>query len=939
MSSGPSGWFRCILAAFLLLAVGAAPSMAQDTGAIAGVVVDAANGETLPGANVSIKGTTTGTSTDLKGRYRITGLEPGSYDVLFSFVGFTQKTVTGVEVEAGETVKVDVSLKEQTAELEEVVVTAEAARDSEAGLLKRRAKAAALSNAISAELISRAGAGDVADAMSKVTGASIVEGKYVNVRGLQGRYVDVQLNGTTLPTADPEGNSVPLDIFPSSLIDNVVTAKTFTPDQPGTFTGGAVNIATKSFPDDFFLNASLSSSFNTEVGLGGDFLSAPDGLDEVPSAADQDNIPPQPTSVPERRTALNELTRAFATGVSPASEDVLANRGAEVALGNQFAVLGDRPLGVIASLTYDESFSGYEGGTTTRYSQVGLDAEELQREADYTTQRGVEETLLGGLVGLSFQPTSRNEISLRFLYNRDEERIARFETGSLPRDNVTGNRGVQTRVSRLIERTVQSAEIDGSHQLGSGRSGVRVNWKAAYSEVARDEPDNRFFPNETRSDNGEVVAYSFNKGGLGVPTRYFRDLTEDSWSGKTSIEIPVGASRFEVGGKFRTRTREFRERVFKHESPTGFGFSGDPNEYVNERAGILPDDSFGSFVTEVPSQGGNYDADQSTGAGYVMVDTPVPGLSSLKFIGGARLEYTDMSLNTVGGSAVEEEGSFSQFDVLPSANFVWSLRENMNVRLAYGRTIALPSFREFSPFQSFSFIGDFTVEGNADLTRTTVNNLDLRWEWFPRAGELVSASVYFKDFNDAIERTFDTQSVDQGIITFTNRDNATVYGLELEAQKRLDFIAPLLQYVQVGGNLTLTQSEIDRTQEVLDLISDFQEDPSETRQLQGQSPYIVNLSAGYDNPETGTSVNVFFNRFGDRIQTVSANGIDIYERGRSSLDLNASQELLQGVEVSLSVSNVLNTDEVVSQTFRDNEFINDERPLGRTVSVGISYRY
>jgi TonB-dependent receptor len=298
-----------------------------------------------------------------------------------------------------------------------------------------------------------------------------------------------------------------------------------------------------------------------------------------------------------------------------------------------------------------------------------------------------------------------------------------------------------------------------------------------------------------------------------------------------------------------------------------------------------------------------------------------------------------MSLSTVGGSAVEEEGSFSQFDVLPSANFVWSLRENMNVRLAYGRTIALPSFREFSPFQSFSFIGDFTVEGNANLTRTTVNNLDLRWEWFPRAGELVSASVYFKDFNDAIERTFDTQSVDQGIITFTNRDNATVYGLELEAQKRLDFIAPLLEYVQVGGNLTLTQSEIDRTQEVLDLISDFQEDPSETRQLQGQSPYIVNLSAGYDNPETGTSVNVFFNRFGDRIQTVSANGIDIYERGRSSLDLNASQELLQGVEVSLSVSNVLNTDEIVSQTFRGNEFINDERPLGRTVSVGISYRY
>jgi TonB-dependent receptor len=928
-----------MLAALFFLVAGVSSAAAQDTGAIAGVVVDAANGETLPGANVSIEGTTTGTSTDLKGRYRITGLEPGSYDVLFSFVGFTQKTVTGVEVEAGETVKVDVSLQEQTAELDEVIVEAAAARDSEAGLLKKRAKAAALSNAISAELISRAGAGDVASAMSKVTGASIVEGKYVNVRGLQGRYVDVQLNGTTLPNADPEGNSVALDIFPSSLIDNVVTAKTFTPDQPGTFTGGAVDITTKSFPDDFFVNASVSSSFNTEVGLGGDFLRAPSGLDDVPAVADNGGIPTQPTSDPEGRQALNELTRSFATGVTPRSDDVLANRGAEFAVGNQFSVLGDRPLGFVASLTYDESFSGYRGGTTTRYSQTGLDAERLQAEADYTTQRGVEETLLGGLVGLSFQPTPKNELSVRFLYNRDEERLARFEFGSLPRDNITDDRGVQTRVSRVIERVVQSAEVDGSHQLGSGRNGVQVNWKAAYSEVSRDEPDNRFFPNETRElDSGET-AYSFNKGGLGIPTRYFRDLTEDNWSGKASVEVPVGSARFEVGGKFRTRTREFRERVFKHEAPIGFGFSGNPDRYVDERAGLQQDDSFGSFVTEVPSQGGNYDADQSTGAGYLMLDTPVPGVSSLKFIGGARLEYTEMSLNTIGNTVVDEQGSFSQLDVLPSANLVWSLQESMNVRLAYGRTIALPSFREFSPFQSFSFIGDFTVEGNADLNRTTVNNLDLRWEWFPRPGELLSASIYYKDFNNAIERTFDTESVDQGIITFTNRDNATVYGIELEAQKRLGGLASWLEYFQVGGNLTLTQSEIDRTQEVIDLISQFRDDPSTTRQLQGQSPYIVNLSAGYNNPASGTSVNVFFNRFGDRIQTVSANGVDIFERGRSSLDVNASQQILQGVEVSLSVSNVLNTDEVVSQTFRGTEFINDERPLGRTVSVGISYRY
>jgi TonB-dependent Receptor Plug Domain. len=248
-------------------------------------------GESLPGANVRVEGTSTGTSTDLNGRYRLNGLAPGAYDLVFSFVGFQQKTVTGVEVSSGQTTPLDVALAEESAQLEEVVVEAQAARDSEAGLLKDRAKAAAVSDAISAETISQMGAGTVADAMSNVTGASVVDGKYVNVRGLQGRYVDVQLDNSTLPTPDPDGNSVPLDLFPSNLIDNIVTTKSFTPDEPATFTGGSIDVTTKSFPEEFFLNASFSTSFNSEVGIGGDILRPTGGLGAVPSAADDENVP------------------------------------------------------------------------------------------------------------------------------------------------------------------------------------------------------------------------------------------------------------------------------------------------------------------------------------------------------------------------------------------------------------------------------------------------------------------------------------------------------------------------------------------------------------------------------------------------------------------------------------------------------------------------
>jgi outer membrane receptor protein involved in Fe transport len=921
----------------LSLGVTAAPALAQDTstkpGTISGVVVDKKNGKSLPGANVSIKGTTTGTTTDLKGRYRLTGVEAGTYKILFSFVGFQDKTITGVTVKPGETTTLDVTMAEKTAQLDEVVVEAEAARDSEAGMLKDRAKAASVSNAISAEAMSRSGAGDAASAMGNVTGASVVEGKYVNVRGLQGRYVDVQLNGTTLPSADPSGNSVALDIFPSSLIDNIVTAKTFTPDKPGTFTGGAIDIRTKSFPDDFFLDASVSTSFNSEVGISGNILRPPSGLEEVPSIANT-NVPLSPSGDPERNQDLNNLSRAFATGVSPRSDDVLGNRSGEVAIGNQFSVLDDRSLGVIASLIYDESFSGYSGGTTARFSQ-GLESDQLDPEAQYTTQRGVEKTLWGGLAGVTFQPSKKHEVGLRVLYNRDEEKIARSESGVLPRDNISGDRRFQTRVSRVIDRTVLSSQLEGSHQIGDGKDGVQVEWKTAFSQVGRDEPDSRFFQNEFDPGGG---GYAISGPVTGLPTRYFRELTEQSWSGDASVEVPVGAVVLEAGGSFRTKTREFRERLFKHttETDSPVDFNGDPDAYVDEQAGILDNGDFGTYVEEVPSQGGNYNGDLNSGAGYAMADTPVPGVKDLKFVGGARLEYTDMSLNTLDNNT---QGSFSSVDVLPSANLIWSLRDDMNVRLAYGRTIALPSFREFSPFRSFNFIGDFIERGNPDLDRTRVDNFDLRWEWFPRAGEVLSASVFYKDFTDPIERTLVTESVDQSNITYKNRDDARVYGVELEVQKRLDQLASWLEHFQVGGNLTLTESRIDRTEDVLALLRRFEDDPSETRQLQGQSPYLVNINAGYENPDTGTSVNVFFNRFGDRLQTVTGSGADIYERARSTLDINVSQRLLKGVTASFSVKNILNSDEIVSQEFKDTEFINDERPLGRTFSVGVSYSY
>lgn len=929
------------LLGFLIAGVGAVPALAQ-TGTIAGVVVDSETGETLVGANVALKGTTTGTATDLEGRFRIKGIEPGRYDVVFSFIGFQTKTVTGVDVTAGQVATLEVSLAPETAELDEVIITAEAATNSEAGLLKKRQKAAGVSNAISAEAIGRAGAGNAADAMSKVTGASVIDGKYINVRGLQGRYVNTELNGSSLPSTDPDGNSVALDIFPSNLIENIVTTKTFTPDRAGNFTGGAIDIATKSLPDNFFVNASVSTSFNSEVGLGGEVLRPVGGLSDIPAIARNQQLPAslaQTFNNPDQAQLLNDVSRAFVAPVVPTLNEIMGNRSAELSFGNQFTVLGDRKLGLIASLSYDRSFSGFSGGTTARFEQTGLSSETLNPTARYTTQQGVEETLVGGLVGLAFQPSPKHELNARVLFNSDTEEEARFETGRLPRD-LTGDQIFQTRALRTTERTLLSGELRGTHQFGDGADGIRVEWTSSLSEAVRDEPDHRFFSNQFAVNNGGAdTSYAISKSIYLAPTRFFRDLSEQDASGSFSVEIPWGATTFKTGGNVKRKTRTFRERRFEHLSDQ-INFSGDPNAYIDESSGLVGEDDrgrsrFGTYVLDRTQASNNYDGTQDIWAGFLMAEVPVPGVDGLEFIGGVRVERTDMSVETFDG---QQSGEFDETDLLPSANLVWALQNNMNLRLAYGRTIARPSFREFAPFESFNFVGDYIELGNPDLTRTRIHNLDLRWEWFLRGSELLSVGSFYKSFEDPIERTIDpTAAGSDVVIEYLNKNSAQVYGLELEARKRLGVLAGWLEHVQIGANVTLIQSEVDRTEEELEAIRAFDENPSSTRSLQGQSPYIINLNAGYENPELGTSVNIFFNRFGDRLDTVTRNGLDLFEQARSTVDVTASQRIMNYFTVKASVKNLLNTDYVVSQSFGGTNFVNDRNPLGRTVSIGFTY--
>ncbi|MDX1529968.1 MAG: TonB-dependent receptor [Rhodothermales bacterium] len=933
-----------------------APSAFAQTGTLAGTVVDRETGETLIGVNVLIESLGTGAATGIDGDYRIAGLEPGAYDVRFSYLGYQTQVVTGVEVNAGETKRVDVALGTEALDLadgEEVVVEAEVLRDSEVGLLIERQKAAGVSDAISAETISRAGASTAADALQKVPGASVVGGKYLVVRGLSDRYLNTQLNGATLPSADPERQAAPLDLFPSGLLENIVTSKSFTPDQPGDFTGGAVNISTRSFPEQLTAQVSTSVGFNTAVEPGADYLryagggvsvfGEPEGSLALPSLVEGLG-PRQISEAPQDQRAA--ITNAFGSTFAPQVQDAPVNSSFSASLGNQTRLFG-RPFGFLLGTNWSRSVDGYAGGVN---SEIGGAAGNLSEDYRLETREGEEEVLLGGLANFNYRPTDRSELGLNLLFNKNATSTAIFQTGLFTDGTLQEADNVyEGRALFFTERALFSSQLRGKHALTEG--GVRAEWNAAYSRTTLDEPDYRIFQNEVDTNPSMGgTDYLIRSSAYDSPSRTYRDLEEDGLNGSLDLEVPLGRRAglpiaLKVGGAMDYRARTFRERTFLYPIRTTNQrllneFGGDPNLLIANAA------EAGLFIDDQTDLDAAYDGELQVYAGYGMVDLAL--VERLRFVGGVRYEYTDLSVSSPRGTFRADPDGEAGYTagglddaLLPAASLVYSLTDAMNLRAAYGKTLARPTFREVAPRGVFSLAERYTINGNPEIEQSSVHNADLRWEWFVRPGEILAASAFYKRFIDPIELTIVTTN---NQLRPDNLGEADLYGLEFEARRRLDFLPGPLANLQAGGNLSLVDAEIELTRaerEARGVCAPADEVcPTETRPLEGQSPFVLNLDLGYLDLERGTSVNLFFNAFGRRLYAVST-GItpDLYEESRATLDLTARQDIWGGLALKFSAKNLLGESYRLAYYDEDTaeDFLRREYDLGRSFSFGISY--
>lgn len=947
---------RKIILFFVLFFVISNLIFAQQTGTITGKVVDKSTGSELIGATVMIKDKSLGGLTKIDGTYRVQNVPVGEYTLSFNYVGYAKIEITGVKVNPGEVTKISVSMESEDVMTEEVVVTAKAVKTTGAALLKERQKADALSDAIGAEEISRGGAGDASDAIKKVTGATTVGGKHVYIRGLGERYSSTQLNGANLPSADPDKKSVHLDLFPAGIIENITTVKTATPDKPGDFTGGTVDIRTKSFPEKFTFGFSTSGSYNsfttgseiqTYNGSDTDWLGYDDGYREVPSILKEFEIPSlvEARNDNELSSLLRNQTRAFDLNFAPTTKNAPMNGGFSMNVGNQHELF-DNTFGYLATFSYNRKYTNYDNSQIAQHSQASSEATELLTEYRADMLHSNDEVSWGGMLNLAYNITNNNQISFNFMRSQNGESEAVYRDGYEAYYNVN----TETRILKYVERAISSYQLSAKHNFPV-LAGTKLEWQVSLNENTQYEPNFRTFETEYYIDeiNGADTVWKYDlftaDNANAYPSQYFRDLSEDLFSTKVDLEIPFKdifdiPLTFKTGALYNEKNRDFVESRFIYRedeavaSLVDYDEIRDPDIFMDMYADTITKykgkDYYGLYIEDRTQPAGSYTGDLEIFAGYGMIDWYV--LPNFRFVGGIRYETTKMSAQSADTS--KQSGQIDEQDLLPSVNLTYQLSNNMNLRLAYGRTIARPTFREIAPYNSFMPIEYYTYLGNDSLDRTLVDNFDLRWEWFTNPGEIVSVGGFYKSFENPIVLTIVNANFEHQP---WNVDKGFLYGAEIEYRKRLGFLGEFFEDFQFGANLTLVKSEIELTDFLFNLNKQLDSNATNARDFQGQSPYVVNLDLSYTNYDTGTDANFYFNVFGKRLSKIGFAAPDYYEFPRPELNFSASQKFLKNFKAKFSVKNILDSKVYNASTFRGKEYISYEYYLGRTFSFSLSY--
>ena len=921
---------------------------------ITGTVIDGDFNEPLPFANILIQETGTGVTSDFDGKYSFE-LPAGTYSIQFSFVGYETKIITEIQVGGDEYTITDVVLNSAAEGLEEVVITVEARRNTEASVLEIQRKSASLLDGISAQAFKKIGASNIAAAVKSVPGVSVQGGKYVYVRGLGDRYSKSILNGVDIPGLDPDRNTIQMDLFPTNMLSNVLVIKSARADLPADFTGGVIDIITKDFPSKEEFSVSVSTAYNPDMhfndnylsytGGSTDFLGFDDGSrkNRIANSFLGNTFDPRLNQSDSGLDLVNRISNQFDPQMAPQVANSGMNFGFGISYGNQFNFENGHAFGILGSLSYKSDQTVYEN-TQDNIFNFSPDKSKLAFEENRIQSGtiGGQNIIASGLFGLTYK-TNTSKFKLNGLHIQNGQ-------------TTSGSFRQLTRFSDFIdfnkfnleynERSISNGMLSGLHNFEG--SNLKLEWTLSGTLAKVHDKDVR---NTTFQDEEGIFSFQENT----EPKRIWRTLDENNLVSKLDFTKRLqflgsdAILKFGMFGSIKERDFSIAQYSvssnFTSESDWN-NYRGDPNQLFIPTNLIGPNNSEGTYInpqTSIRQDANIFNAKQQNFAGYLSNEFNFS--EKLKSIIGLRFEnyqvyYTGE--NSQLGQIYENENIINNSNLFPSINFIYSLNENRNLRVAYSLTTARPSFKEASIAEIYDPLSNLFFIGNINIRPTYIDNFDIRYEVFGENAQLFAFSAFYKNLTDPIEIGFVAASTSN--YKPLNLETANVFGLELELRKNLgSWFSSFTNW-----NLNLNGSYI---------ISDekFSEDELKLRQLglrdgqtlgtsrplQGQSPFLINAGIEYNNQEKGIQGGLFYNVQGKTLQVVGDGFYpDVYTMPFNSLNFNLIKQLKKNRTLTLKVANLLDDT-------RESQFIgfNDEseyfslRNIGRTFSLSYAVRF
>lgn len=865
---------------------------------IKGRVIDAKTAEPLIGATVMVDGTQRAAATDIDGFFSISGLDGNAgYALTIRYISY--KTVTLSDVKAGnEPQELNIAMVPDDKTLGEVTVTGVARRNTEAEAVQMARNSQLVVSNVSAQEITKTQDSNAGEVIRRVPGVSLIDDKFVMVRGLSQRYNNVWVNGGAVPSSEADSRAFSFDVIPSAQIDNMQIVKTPSPEFPADYTGGFVNITTKDIPAENTAEVSVGGGWNDATafsrfkyakGSGTDFLGFDSGKRGLGFGMGG-------TPAVTAGNGVSLSGNGFNNDWLVRTMNPVADLKLSASAGRRWK-LGDRLLGMIAALNYSNEYRKYEDMDNNLFGVYDAEKDKSNYLRHSTDDQYNHNVRLGAMLNFTLLSADGNsKYQLKNIFNQiGNDRYTWREGVSAQSDNE------QSAEYYYRSRTTYNGQITGKHTL----SRDEFDWSASYSYANRNVPDRRRYLINDALEPG-VMQLTGSNDISREWTKLDEHIVSAAVNDKHSLRFGSWEPLLKFGayGEYRTRKYVTRDFIYNWNAadntlPDGFRKNDIP-EMLSDESYFGPDRL---YLLEEQHKRNDYKGNNMLGAGYFAATIP---LGKLSVYAGLRYEYSHMELitNTRDDKESPVSHNYEYSDLFPSVNTTYRINDSHQLRLSYGKTVNRPEFREVSPSVFYDFDLASNVQGNTELRPCYVQNVDLRYEFYPSKGEVVSLAAFYKYFDSPIEWTYTVAGGTSLIYSYKNAHHANNYGIELDIRKDLSFIG--LKGFSWSFNGALIKSSVKFEKGSKD----------EDRPMQGQSPYLVNTGIFYKNDRLQLDAAVLYNRIGKRIigvgrseGTTSGNETlrvpDSYEMSRDVIDVSLSKKFGTHWDIRLTVRDLL----------------------------------